>query len=97
MFADGLIEEVRNLMKAAEPLGPVPAQSVGYREAIEFLSGRTTIQDTVTRIEQRTRRFAKHQATWFRGLAEVSLFPVEQDEVPEDTAGRLAAKIMLAN
>jgi tRNA dimethylallyltransferase len=93
MIADGLVDEVQGLMSGSEHLSRVPAQSVGYREVIDFLAGRATLPDTVARIQRRTRRFAKHQATWFRGLAEVSPFQIERDELPEVTAERLAARM----
>jgi tRNA dimethylallyltransferase len=97
MFSSGFVEEVRKLLYAPNPLGPVPAQSVGYREVIEFLYSRATFPETVARIEKRTRRFAKHQATWFRGLAEVRPWDVNAGELPEITAQRLASQIELAN
>ncbi len=93
MFADGLLDEVRALQDAPRPLGVVAAQGVGYREAIERIAGRLSDEEMVTRVQARTRQFAKRQATWFRGLAEVRPWPVPPDESAEVTAARLAARI----
>jgi tRNA dimethylallyltransferase len=95
MFADGLVAEVRTLQAGIRPLGPVAAQAVGYREVFEYLAGRAPLDQTVDRVQARTRQFAKRQATWFRGLAEVQPWPVAPDEPPDATAGRLAGAVQL--
>jgi tRNA dimethylallyltransferase len=96
MFAAGLVAEVRALAAGDRPLGPVAAQGVGYREVLEHLAGRASLDATVARVQARTRQFAKRQATWFRGLVEVRPWPVPSDEPPEATADRLAAAIAAA-
>ena len=60
---------------------------------LDHLAGRATLDQTVARVQVRSRQFAKRQATWFRGLVEVRPWPVATDEVPEATAERLAAEI----
>lgn len=90
MFEAGLVEEVRGLLAGERPLGVGPSQGVGYREVIEFLQGRAGREATVAAIQTRTRQFAKRQMTWFRGLAEVKLWPVTATEPAEETARRLA-------
>ena len=96
MFADGLVEEVRALESGARPPGPVAAQGVGYREVIDHLAGRVGLDATVARVQARTRQFAKRQATWFRGLAEVRPWPVAPDEPPEATAAAAGRAIASA-
>jgi tRNA dimethylallyltransferase len=93
MFAEGLVEEVRALLGAVRPLGPVAAQGVGYREVIDLLEGRTGLDEAIKLTQARTRQFAKRQATWFRGLAEVRPWPVGADESPEAIADRLFERI----
>ena len=93
MFAEGLVDEVRALQAGPRPMGPVAAQGVGYREVVDLLAGRTTLAETIALVQARTRQFAKRQATWFRGLAEVRPWPVEPDEPPEVTAERLAREM----
>ena len=94
MFADGLVDEVRGLQSGPRPLGPVATQGVGYREVIDHLEGRIgTLDETIARVQARTRQFAKRQSTWFRGLREVRPWPVGRDEPAEAVAERLAARI----
>ena len=91
MFEAGLVDEVRRLLEAPRPIGDVAAQGVGYRETIAFLRGEADLETTIARVQARTRQFAKRQATWFRGLAEVRPLPVPAGEPPEVTAARLIA------
>jgi len=93
MFDGGMVEETRALWEASRPPGPVAAQAVGYREALDLLAGRVDRAGAIERAQTRTRQFAKRQATWFRGLAEVRAWPVAPDEPPEATADRLAERI----
>lgn len=93
MVQAGLVDEVRGLRSGPQPLGPVPAQGVGYREVIDHLEGRLPLERAVEQIKARTRQFAKRQSTWFRGLAEVKSEPVAGDESSEDVADRLALRI----
>ena len=94
MFADGLVEEVRGLK---DVLGPIPAQGVGYREVLEYLKGRETLAETVSKVQARTRQFAKRQSTWFRGLVEVEPWPVGSDETAESIAMRIAERVRSGN
>ncbi len=91
-FDAGLVEEVRALQSAPRPMGPGPAQGIGYREVIDLLAGRASLAETIESIQTRSRQFAKRQATWFRGLEEVEPFPIEPEEDPEAIADRLARK-----
>ncbi|MDB5350820.1 MAG: tRNA isopentenyltransferase MiaA [Planctomycetota bacterium] len=93
MFDQGLLDEVRRLRSGPRLLHPVPAQGVGYLEAMAHLDGRLTLDEAIARIQARTRQFAKRQATWFRGLAECRPFPIPNDEPPKATARRLAEAI----
>jgi len=92
MFQDGLIDEVRQLQAGPHPIGPVPAQGVGYLEVIELLEGRLSEPLALERIQARTRQFAKRQSTWFRGLSEVESIAVESGETAVQVADRLAGE-----
>jgi tRNA dimethylallyltransferase len=70
MFAAGLVEEVRALRRLQQPPGREARQALGYKEVFDHLDGRAGLEETVRRIQTRTRRFAKRQLTWFRHLPE---------------------------
>jgi tRNA dimethylallyltransferase len=69
MFAEGLIEETRDLLAR---YGPSPAlASLGYRQAADFLAGKLTLEQAIAAASQGHRNYAKRQLTWFRREPEV--------------------------
>jgi tRNA dimethylallyltransferase len=70
MIAAGWVEEVRTLRALPRPLSREASLALGYRELFDLLDGRATLPETITRIQTRTRNFAKRQLTWFRHLPE---------------------------
>jgi tRNA dimethylallyltransferase len=67
MMDRGLLEETRALW-AAHRFGPQAAQALGYKQLIEHLEGRCSLDDAVEAIKIETRRFAKNQRTWLKRL-----------------------------
>jgi tRNA dimethylallyltransferase len=45
---------------------PVLRSTVGYRQVLEYLEGKLTLDQCTQLIKQRTRNYAKRQITWFR-------------------------------
>ena len=63
MIEKGLIKEVKSLMRYRK-LNSL--KTVGYQEIFEYLDGYSSLEDTIIKIKQNTRRYAKRQLTWFR-------------------------------
>jgi tRNA dimethylallyltransferase len=80
MIAAGLADEARALRALPRPLSREAAQAVSYKEMFDYLDGHATLEETITRIQTRSRNLAKRQLTWFRHLPECR--PV----TPEGTA-----------
>ncbi len=89
MFAKGLVEEVRGLLGKWTQLSHTASQAVGYREAIEYLGGTRNLEETIEKVRVRTRRFARHQETWFRGLSECRMIDLVQPTDGQELAQRL--------
>jgi tRNA dimethylallyltransferase len=71
MIDAGLVEEVEYLIDRYAPLGKTASQAVGYREILQLFEGHFSCREEATEaIKLHTRRFAKRQETWFRGLEE---------------------------
>ena len=66
MLANGLIAEVKSLLREGYARDSIALQSFGYRELIAYLDGNCTYLETISQLKQNTRRFAKRQLTWFR-------------------------------
>ena len=64
MFAQGLIEETRELI--ARYGHPPALGSLGYRQAAQYLAGELTLEQAITAASQGHRNYAKRQLTWFR-------------------------------
>ena len=67
MMEQGLLEEVRGLHQA-RALGRNAREALGYKQIIEHLEGRCSLEEAIEQIKVRTRRYAKQQRTWLRRL-----------------------------
>lgn len=77
MMAAGLVEETQRLLEQGyDPRLPAMT-SLGYRECIDFLAGRSDLATTAARIKVETHRYVRHQSTWFRKLAAVQWFDLD--------------------
>ena len=66
MLAAGLLEEIASL-RAASYADDLPSMSgLGYRQFLDYLDGRESLESAVARVEKDTRRFVRQQANWFR-------------------------------
>ncbi|NDH47261.1 MAG: tRNA (adenosine(37)-N6)-dimethylallyltransferase MiaA [Acidimicrobiia bacterium] len=90
MVEAGLLDEVKNLH--ATGLSPTAAQALGYKEMIDHLEGRSSLDEAVATTILRTRQFAVRQERWFRRDPRIEWFTVEDDPVTE-VAPRLAATL----
>jgi tRNA dimethylallyltransferase len=93
MFSAGLVDEVRKLLAASNPLGKTARQAVGYREIIEHLEGRQNASETIELVKQHTRQLAKRQGTWFRSLGECRFLSVSHPLVPGEITDRIVSEI----
>ncbi len=66
MLANGLEEEVKQLLLSGIPKTCTAMQAIGYKEMVEYLDGYLTFSEAVEKIKQESRRYAKRQLTWFR-------------------------------
>jgi tRNA dimethylallyltransferase len=64
--AAGFVDEVRHLLHRPEGLSRTARQALGYRQLIEHVEGRATLEDALDLAIRRTRQFAKRQQAWFR-------------------------------
>lgn len=74
MIEAGLIEEVRGL---GYPPTLKAMQGLGYREIVDYLHGKYTLEEAIRRLKRNTRRYAKRQMTWFRNDRDIHWFPPE--------------------
>lgn len=66
MMEEGLLDEVRRLRANGLSSSCVSMQGLGYKQLLEYLDGKWTLEEAVEQIKVQTRHFAKRQLTWFR-------------------------------
>ena len=59
-------------------------QGLGYKEILDYLEGRCTLDDAIYILKRDTRHFAKRQLTWFR--REPDVIWLNRTDYPDDTA-----------
>lgn len=89
MFKAGLVEETRELLKRGLAENRMAAQALGYRQVIDHLGGKSTLEETMGLVKTRTRQFAKRQMTWFKRQMELEWIDLEK---PEDWVTRIASQ-----
>jgi tRNA dimethylallyltransferase len=71
MVEQGFVEEVKNLLDRGYSHELNSMQAIGYKQMVEHLFDKHSLDETVSRIQQQTRRYAKRQLTWFRADHEI--------------------------
>ena len=66
MMQDGLVNEVASLLEEGCTTDMVSMQGLGYKEIIEYIQGKCTLDEAVDNLKQSTRHFAKRQLTGFK-------------------------------
>ena len=61
---NGLLEEIKELIRMG--YSQTAAQAIGYKEFFGYLQGKSALEESVARVQQESRRYAKRQLTWFR-------------------------------
>jgi tRNA dimethylallyltransferase len=91
MFVGGLVEEARALAAAGRAPALRALRAIGYDEALDFLEGTSSLDESVRATSLRTRQLAKRQRTWFRHQLEGSGLAARARWGREEVAEALAA------
>jgi tRNA dimethylallyltransferase len=87
MFARGLVDETRELLKRGLAQNITAMQAIGYRQVVDYLRGEprklSGLPETIELVKIRTRQFAKRQLTWFRAQPGTQWIELKPDEPPE--------------
>ena len=81
MIERGLQGEVESLL--TQGLSPTAMQALGYKEMIEHIEGRMSLEEVIATIVVKTRQFAVRQERWFRRDPRINWFDIESDSVTE--------------
>jgi len=86
IFARGLVDETRELLKHGLEQNKTAMQAIGYRQVVEHLRGERSLAETIEQVKIRTWQFAKRQLTWFRRQLDPEWIELKPDESLEKCA-----------
>ena len=66
MLEMGLLKEIEDLLSSGISEKATAMQAIGYKEFVDAMAGRCSIESAVQQVQQSSRRYAKRQLTWFR-------------------------------
>jgi tRNA dimethylallyltransferase len=99
MMRQGLLEEVRKLTSEYQR-DSVAFQALGYKELIEYIDGKTTLEAAVAQIKTGTRNYAKRQLTWFKRENNILWFDtgefLSRDALEEAVFGYIKASLHIS-
>lgn len=93
MVANGLVEEVQDLLDKGYSPDLPPLSAIGYHQIINYLQGDITLEEGINQIKRSTRQFVRRQANWFKtGDPDVHWF--QAGDNPIETMRNLIEKFL---
>ncbi|MDP1675228.1 MAG: tRNA (adenosine(37)-N6)-dimethylallyltransferase MiaA [Bacteroidota bacterium] len=89
MFAEGFLNEVKQLKESGFDDRFQSLQTVGYKEAFAYLRSEISKERMIELMKQNTRRFAKRQMTWFRKEERIHWFDISSEDQIEQIAKKI--------
>ena len=95
MVKEGLLEEIREVLGSGIPQTCTAMQAIGYKEFVDAMAGRSTIDEAIAQVQLASRRYAKRQLTWFRRNDKIHWLRREPGQSAEEIFS--AARALAAN
>ncbi|RJQ31103.1 MAG: tRNA (adenosine(37)-N6)-dimethylallyltransferase MiaA [Actinobacteria bacterium] len=86
MIKDGLIDETKLLLKQSFKTSLTAKQALGYKEILEYLEEKTSLDEAIGVIKKRTRNYAKRQVTWFKKDPRIHWVNIKGKNIKQTTA-----------
>ncbi len=84
MINEGLVSEVQSLKEKGYTRDMVSMQGLGYKEMLDYLDNKCSLEEAVEIIKRDTRHFAKRQITWFKRESDVTWIDKKEYEYNEE-------------
>jgi len=91
MFAQGFVNEVRELMKEGLEQSPTAGKAIGYVDVMHHLRGEAELDETIESVKRRTRNFVKRQLSWFRGEPGIQWIDLSTEENTDFVISKMVA------
>jgi tRNA dimethylallyltransferase len=66
MLEEGLVREVQALLDNGYSPELSSMSAIGYKQIVNFLSGKCSLEESVQQIRSKTRKYVRQQANWFQ-------------------------------
>ena len=80
MLDEGLLDEVRALIKDGYRDALTASQAIPYRQAVDLVEDRMTTEEFLEQAARATRRLVRRQRSWFRRDPRIRWFEADQSE-----------------
>lgn len=84
MINEGLVREVQSLKEKGYTRDMVSMQGLGYKEMLDYLDNKCSLEEAVEIIKRDTRHFAKRQITWFKRESDVTWIDKKEYDYNEE-------------
>lgn len=78
MIDEGLLEEAKKIYETNIRTKAV-LTPIGYKELFPYFENKQTLEETIDKIKQKSRNYAKRQYTWFNHQLNIKWFDVDYD------------------
>ena len=80
MLEQGLMAEIESLLDGGIPEKCTAMQAIGYKEFVDVIKGRSSMETATALVQQSSRKYAKRQLTWFRRNSAITWLRREENE-----------------
>lgn len=87
MLDMGLMAEIEDLLARGIPEKATAMQAIGYKEFLDAMAGRCTVQEAAEQVKLSSRRYAKRQLTWFRRNKDIHWLRRKKGQTTLEIAG----------
>lgn len=87
----GLVDEVQTLMEMGLNEDNISMKGIGYKEIMDYLSGKCSLQAAIDTVKKNTRHYAKKQLTWYRRYDKIIWYNISDFVDDENAAGEITA------
>jgi tRNA dimethylallyltransferase len=94
MIENGLVDEVRFLIKEGYSKEINALNTVGYKEIISYLENEISLEKAVELIKRNTRRYAKRQITWFKADKRIEWISIERESDISNASKYIMQKVL---
>ncbi len=83
MIKLGFVDEVKSLLEMGYEEKDPGLKVLGYRQLVEYITGKVDLQEAVSSIKKETRNLAKRQITWFKRNENIRWYDMSEVKKPE--------------